>query len=66
MSWAELERLVNSAEASLELRAQLRHCRSQAELILAARRLGYHITRIDLQRAWQQHRSGDGQTAAGS
>jgi len=34
--------------------AGLRHCRSRKELILAARRLGYRITRIDLLRAWQE------------
>ena len=33
----------------------LRHCRSRQEWILAARRLGFQITRIDLQRAWQEH-----------
>ncbi len=34
--------------------ASLKHCRSRKELILAARRLGYRITHIDLQRAWQE------------
>ena len=33
----------------------LRHCRSRKEWILAARRLGYQITRTNLQRAWQEH-----------
>ena len=55
MSWSELERLVSDAEAERALQRALRHCRSRKELILAARRLGYRITRIDLQRAWQEH-----------
>ena len=55
MSWSELERLVSEAEADRALQRALRHCRSRQELILAARRLGYRITRIDLQRAWQEH-----------
>ena len=54
MSWSELERLVDDAEANGELQRSLRHCRSRKELILAARRLGYRITRLDLQRAWQE------------
>ena len=52
MSWSELERLVCDAEADPALQRALRHCRSRKELILAARRLGYQITRIDLQQAW--------------
>ena len=59
MSWSELERLVCDAEADAEadaaMQRALKHCRSRKELILAARRLGYRITRIDLQRAWQEH-----------
>lgn len=55
MSWSELERLVEEAEGEARLRRSLRHCRSQQELVLAARRLGYRITRVDLQRAWQLH-----------
>ncbi len=54
MSWSELERLVIAAEADAALQRALKHCRSPKELILAARRLGYRITRIDLQRAWQE------------
>ena len=54
MSWLELERLVDEAEADQSLQRALKHCRSRKELILAARRLGYRITRIDLQRAWQE------------
>jgi hypothetical protein len=38
------------------LARSLRHCRSGKELILAARRLGYRVTRMDLQRAWVEHR----------
>ena len=41
-------------EADSALQHALKHCRSRKELILAARRLGYLITRIDLQRAWQE------------
>jgi hypothetical protein len=55
MSWSELERLVEDAEADTTVRRALRHCRSQQELVLAARRLGYRITRVDLLRAWQIH-----------
>ena len=56
MSWPELERLVTEAEASESLRRSLRRCRSREELLLAARRLGYRVTRIDLQNAWIAHR----------
>ena len=56
MSWSELERLVDQAEAQPSLRRSLKDCRSTPELILAARRLGYRITRIDLQRAWEEER----------
>ena len=56
MSWSELERLVNEAEANPSLRRSLKGCRSTPELILAARRLGYRITGIDLQRAWEEER----------
>jgi hypothetical protein len=56
MSWSELERLVEEAEADRALARALRHCRSRGELVLAARRLGYRISRVDLLRAWQlQH-----------
>jgi predicted ribosomally synthesized peptide with nif11-like leader len=54
MSWSELERFVDDVEADSGLQRALKHCRSRKELILAARRLGYRITRIDLQRAWQE------------
>jgi hypothetical protein len=55
MSWPELERLVADAEASQELQHSLRHCHSPQDLLLAARRQGYRITRIDLQNAWLEH-----------
>jgi hypothetical protein len=55
MSWSELERLVCDAEVDAAMQRALKHCRSRKELILAARRLGYRITRVDLQRAWQEH-----------
>jgi predicted ribosomally synthesized peptide with nif11-like leader len=56
MSWSELERLVQEGEADAALRRALKHCRSTQELVLAARRLGYRITRVDLQRARQEER----------
>ena len=55
MSWPELERLVADAEASQDLKHSLRHCRSPQDLLLAARRQGYRVTRIDLQNAWLEH-----------
>lgn len=66
MSLSELERFVADAESNAELQAQLRPCRSQAELLLAARCRGYHITRVDLQRAWQQDRERALRQASGS
>lgn len=65
MSWSELERLVEDAETNADLRALLRSCRSQPQLLLAARRQGYHITRVDLQRAWQRHQAALGSRASG-
>jgi hypothetical protein len=66
MSWLELERLVDEAEADRALQRALKHCRSRKELILAVRRLGYRITRIDLQRAWQkEQREGGTRREAG-
>jgi hypothetical protein len=56
MSWSELERLVDEAEANPSLRRSLKGCRSTPELILAARRLSYRITRMDLQWAWEEER----------
>jgi hypothetical protein len=61
MSWLELERLVDEAEADQALQRALKHCRSRKELILAARRLGYRITRIDLQRAWREEQTEAGE-----
>ena len=54
MSRSELERFVSEVESDAALQRALKHCRSRKELILAARRLGYRITRIDLQQAWQE------------
>ena len=56
MSWQEFERLVDDAESDRELRWVLRHCRSAEDLILAARKLGYRVTRVDLQRAIEEER----------
>lgn len=55
MSWSELERLVEEAEADGGLRRALRHCRSRRELLLACRHLGFGITRTDLRQAWELH-----------
>jgi len=55
MSWPELERLVADAEVDPELRRALRQCRTRGELILMARRRGYRISRLDLQRAQAEH-----------
>jgi hypothetical protein len=52
MSWSELDRLVEDAEADGVMRRALRHCRSRREFLLAARRLGYAITSADLHQAW--------------
>ncbi|MEB3260910.1 MAG: Nif11-like leader peptide family natural product precursor [Cyanobacteriota bacterium] len=65
MSWGELERLVEDAEGDVELRTVLRACQNQPQLILLARQLGYHITRVDLTRAWETHQAGEGQQASG-
>jgi hypothetical protein len=51
MSLFELERLVDDAEKEPQLAMALRHCRSNPELVLAARRLGYRVTRVDLEQA---------------
>lgn len=56
MSWSELERLVEDAETDAVMRRALRHCRSRRELLLAAGRLGYVITKSDLQQAWMLQR----------
>ncbi|MFN9645383.1 MAG: Nif11-like leader peptide family natural product precursor [Cyanobacteriota bacterium] len=57
MSWRELERLVEDAERNPELRAGLRACQTQPQLVLLARQRGYHITRVDLARAREDHAS---------
>jgi hypothetical protein len=51
MSWSELERLVETAEGDPAMARALGHCRSAAELVLAARRLGFGITGADLRDA---------------
>ena len=56
MSWQEFERLVDDAECDREIRWVLRHCRRAEDLILAARKLGYRVTRVDLQRAIEEER----------
>ena len=48
MSWSELERLVDQAEAQPSQRRSLKECWSAPELILAARSLGDRITSNDL------------------
>jgi hypothetical protein len=58
MSWSELERLVSDAEAHAELRNTLSRCRSRQQLLLCAHRLGYGVTRTDLQNAWLEHQHG--------
>ena len=65
MRWSELERFVDDVEADSALQRALKHCRSRNELILAARRLGYRITRIDLQRASREELREHGQEAYG-
>lgn len=52
MSWSELQRLVEEAEADGAIRRSLRRCRSQGELLMACRRLGYRIQASDLRNAW--------------
>ena len=56
MSWQELERLVDDVETDGVIRRAMKCCRSRHEFVLAARRLGYRITRIDLQMALEEHR----------
>jgi len=55
MSWSELERLVDAAEASQPLRRQLRRCSSSQELVSLARLLGYRISAADLRTARVKH-----------
>jgi len=56
MSWFELERLVEDAEKEPQLAQALRDRRSNPELVLAARRFDYRITRVDLEQAALQHK----------
>ena len=65
MSWLELERLVADAERDPLLRERLRRAQSEPELVLIARQRGYHITRVDLARAWQDHQASSGRQASG-
>ena len=51
MSWSELERLVETAESDPAMARALGHCRSAAELVLAARRLGFGVSGADLRDA---------------
>jgi hypothetical protein len=51
MSWSELERLVQTAESDPAMARALGHCRSGAELVLAARRLGFGVSGADLRDA---------------
>lgn len=54
MSWQELERLVSDVESDGVIRRAMKCCRSRNEFVLAARRLGYRITRVDLQLALEE------------
>jgi predicted ribosomally synthesized peptide with nif11-like leader len=56
VSWPELTRFVAEVDADPALHQAVQQCRSQEELVLKARQLGFRITRIDLQRAWQQEK----------
>jgi hypothetical protein len=46
---------VPEAESRPAIRQALRGCSDDADLLLRGRRLGYRITRVDLQRAWLDH-----------
>ena len=56
MSRQELERFVDDAEQDSSIRWLLRHCRTNDALILAGRKLGYRITRVDLHKAMEEDR----------
>jgi predicted ribosomally synthesized peptide with nif11-like leader len=56
MTWSELERFVQEAESDAVMRRSLKHCRSELELVMAARRLGYRLTRRDLHEAREEDR----------
>jgi hypothetical protein len=64
MSWSDLERLVEDAEAEPGLRRALGHCRSLPEFLLACRRLGYLIERSDLRIAQRLDRIPAAQASA--
>lgn len=51
MSWSELQRLVEEAEADGSIRRGLRRCRSRHEFVMACQRLGYGIQTMDLRKA---------------
>ncbi|MCP9804794.1 Nif11-like leader peptide family natural product precursor [Cyanobium sp. T1G-Tous] len=55
MSWSDLERLVADAETNPALQQVLRQCHSHQELLHTVRKLGYRLTRADLQNAWMEH-----------
>ena len=55
MSWSVLERLVADAETNPALQQILRQCHSRKELLHSVRKLGYRLTRSDLQNAWMEH-----------
>ena len=64
MSWFELERLVEDAEKEPQLARALRHCRSNPELVLAARRLGVWAVPGGIQRPWDYRRGRRGGTGS--
>ena len=47
---------MDQAKTDASLRRSLKGCRLERELNLAARSLGYRISRMDLQRAWEEER----------
>jgi hypothetical protein len=65
MSRSDLERLVADAETSHELQQALRQSRSRQQLLHTARRLGYRVTRADLQNAWLEHHNAPAVNGAG-
>ena len=50
MSWSELERLLNEAEADAGVRRSIKSCHFQQQLILEELNLDYRIPHIDLER----------------
>lgn len=57
MSWSELARLVKDAASDARLLQKLQDCATPQDLVLAARRRGYRITRIDVERALLKEKS---------